>query len=67
MPGMMKTLWRMRKGPKSLAPYAIARRHRKLFLARMVVESALLTSRTVDVHLKDLAGLRASSLAGCHW
>lgn len=49
------------------SPYRVAARHPVTFVARQLMEVGILASRSVDLHLKELAGLRAASMIGCVW
>jgi hypothetical protein len=49
------------------APYRVAARHPVTFVTRQLMEVGILSSRSVDLRLKELGGLRAASMIGCVW
>lgn len=66
-PGMLRIGWRMRRKTKWFAPYRFAAKHPGTFLGRQLMEVGILSARSVDLRLKELAGMRAASMIGCVW
>jgi hypothetical protein len=68
-PGMLRVGWRMRRKmlTTSFAPYRFAKKHVGTFVGRSLMEVGILSARSVDLRLKELAGMRAASMIGCVW
>lgn len=68
-PGWLRVGWRLRRKLLTtwFAPYRHAARHPGTFLGRQLMEVGILSARSVDLRLKELAGLRAASMIGCVW
>jgi hypothetical protein len=49
------------------APYRFATKHPGTFVGRQLMEVGILSARSVDLRLKELAGMRAASMIGCVW
>jgi len=49
------------------APYRFAAKHPGTFVGRQLMEVGVLSARSVDLRLKELAGMRAASMIGCVW
>jgi hypothetical protein len=49
------------------APYRVAAKHPGTFVGRQMMEVGILSARSVDLRLKELAGMRAASMIGCVW
>ncbi len=68
-PGWMRIGWRMRRKMLTtwFAPYRFAAKHPGTFVGRQLMEVGVLSARSVDLRLKELAGMRAASMIGCVW
>ncbi|MEY2435154.1 MAG: hypothetical protein QOC92_4879 [Acidimicrobiaceae bacterium] len=67
-PGMLRVGWRMRRKMLTwFAPYRFATKHPGTFVGRQLMEIGILSARSVDLRLKELAGMRAASMIGCVW
>jgi hypothetical protein len=68
-PGLVRVGWRMRRRLLTtwFASYRHAAKHPGTFIGRQLMEIAVLSSHSVDLRLKKLAGMRAASMIGCAW
>lgn len=68
-PGLLRIGWRMRRKMFTtwFAPYRFAAKHLGTFVGRQLMEVGILSARSVDIRLKELAGMRAASMIGCVW
>jgi hypothetical protein len=66
---MIRVGWRMRRKMLTtwFAPYRHATKHAGTFFFRMLMEVGILSARSVDLRLKELAAMRAASMIGCVW
>lgn len=66
---MIRVGWRMRRKMLTtwFAPYKHAAKHRGTFVGRQLMEVFILSSRSVDLRLKELGAMRTASMVGCVW
>lgn len=65
---MLRVGWRMRrKMMTKFAPYEYAQKHMGTFVGRSLMEVAILSAHSVDLELKELAGMRTAAMIGCVW